>query len=312
MDGGLHTGEKGGGAAEIVVSRELQVPGTHPGVTSLLLRASIALCAHGMLAAICASTTALTDLQNCPAAPRRHPSSSEALTPWKSELSSLMLSANPPQFWMGCAGKINAQTDAKGWSKVLQSNLEHPGDGGGNLIYPVSIQCRFLALASCAHQCSMGGRAYGSGEKHTSNTLLSRMHKPKHSCFFEEPALPIDKMPSAAPQQPQTQGEITLILSQCIQSPPSIAVGAEAAATRSELPIPHGHTVLCVTQTGRTLSNNPKLGLVLFVCFQFLNLTGKYPNNRFSCRDLLSHRGGWPEPFIKNSLALPPGLAQQQ
>lgn len=84
MDGGLHTGEKGGGAAEIVVSRELQVPGTHPGITSLLLRANTALCAHGMLAAICGSTTALTDLQNCPAAPHRHPSSSEELTPWKS------------------------------------------------------------------------------------------------------------------------------------------------------------------------------------------------------------------------------------
>lgn len=75
---------------------------------------------------------------------------------------------------------------------------------------------------------------------------------------------------------------------------------------------PTGHTVLCVTQTGRTLGDNPKLDLALFVCFQFLNLTGKYPDNRFSCRDLLSHRGGWPEPFIKDLLALPPGLAQQQ
>lgn len=35
-----------------------------------------------------------------------------------------MLSANPPQLWIRHAGKINTQTDAKGWSKVLQSNLE--------------------------------------------------------------------------------------------------------------------------------------------------------------------------------------------
>lgn len=81
---GVCTQGKKRGAAEMVVSRELQVPGMHPGVTSLLLRANTALCAHGMLAANCGSTTAVTDLQNCPAAQRRHPSSSEELTPWKS------------------------------------------------------------------------------------------------------------------------------------------------------------------------------------------------------------------------------------
>lgn len=78
---GVCTQGRKGGADEMVVSRELQVPGMHPSVTSLV---PTLLCAHGMLAANCDSPTVLTDLQSCPAAPCRHPSSSEKLTPWKS------------------------------------------------------------------------------------------------------------------------------------------------------------------------------------------------------------------------------------
>lgn len=156
-----------------------------------------------------------------------------------------MLSANPPQLWIRHAGKINTQTNAKGWSKVLQSNLECLGMEE----VASSIQCQsnggFLPSPPVPISAAWG-RAHGSREKHTRNTLFSRTHKPKQSCFFEEPALFIDKMPSAVPQKPRTQGEITLILSQCTQSPPSITVGATAAASRSELPIPLG-TQCCVS-----------------------------------------------------------------
>lgn len=41
---GVCTQGRKGGADEMVVSRELQVPGMHPSVTSLLPRANTALC----------------------------------------------------------------------------------------------------------------------------------------------------------------------------------------------------------------------------------------------------------------------------
>lgn len=158
-----------------------------------------------------------------------------------------MLSANPPQLWIRHAGKINTQTDAKGWSKVLQSNLECLGMEE----VASSIQCQsnggFLPSPPVPISAAWG-RAHGSREKHTRNILFSRTHKPKQSCFFEEPALFIDKMPSLLfPKSPEPKGRsLSFYPSAPKALPASLSVPQQQPHAQS-CPSHWAHSAVCHT-----------------------------------------------------------------
>lgn len=131
-----------------------------------------------------------------------------------------------------------------------QSATEQPGvsgDGGGSLIYPVPIQQRFLALSSCAHQCSMGAEHMAHEKSIPGTPSFPEPTNQSKAAFLKNQLCSLTKCPLLLPNSPEPKGRSLSFYPSALKAlPASLSVPQQQPHTQS-CPSHWAHSAACHT-----------------------------------------------------------------